>query len=84
MRMVSGAIKGLIKGCIYTIVWTLIILLVLGLGQCFGDACDAIIGTRCVFGFTSVQRATCLLEGSRVIERSSLIGGHCGGMDGAI
>lgn len=36
------------------------------------------------FGFTSVQRATCLLEGSRVIERSKLIGGHCGGMDGAI
>nr|WP_281422232.1 hypothetical protein [Peptoniphilus ovalis] len=34
------------------------------------------------FGFTSVQRATSLVEGSRVIERSKLIGGHCGGMDG--
>lgn len=50
MRMVSGAIKGLIKGCIYTIVWTLVLLLALGLGQCFGDACDAILDTRCVFG----------------------------------
>ena len=36
------------------------------------------------FGFTSIQRATCLMEGSRVIERSTLIGGHCGGMDGTI
>ena len=34
------------------------------------------------FGFTSLQRATSLMEGSRVIERSKLIGGHCGGMDG--
>lgn len=34
------------------------------------------------FGFTSLQRATSLMEGSRVIERSELIGGHCGGMDG--
>ena len=50
MKMVSGAIKGLIKGCIYTIVWTLVLLLALGLGKCFGDACGAIIGTRCVFG----------------------------------
>lgn len=50
MRMVSGAIKGLVKGCIYTVVWTLVILLALGLGHCFGDACDGIIGTRCVFG----------------------------------
>lgn len=44
----------------------------------------AIDSIRDRFGFTSVQRATCLLEGSRVIERSNLIGGHCGGMDGAI
>lgn len=34
------------------------------------------------YGFLSVQRASSLLEGSRVIERSNLIGGHCGGMDG--
>ncbi|MDU1177779.1 MAG: DNA polymerase, partial [Peptoniphilus harei] len=34
------------------------------------------------FGFTSLQRATSLMEGSRVLERSKLIGGHCGGMDG--
>lgn len=34
------------------------------------------------FGFTSIQKATSLIEGSRVIERSKLIGGHCGGMDG--
>lgn len=36
------------------------------------------------FGFTSVQKATALMDGSRVFERSKLIGGHCGGMDGVI
>lgn len=36
------------------------------------------------FGYTSIQNATALLKGSRVFERSKLIGGHCGGMDGAI
>ncbi|MDO4772899.1 MAG: Y-family DNA polymerase [Bacillota bacterium] len=34
------------------------------------------------FGYLSVQKASCLLEGSRVRERSKLIGGHCGGLDG--
>lgn len=34
------------------------------------------------FGFISVQKANSLLDGSRTIERSKLIGGHCGGMDG--
>ena len=37
---------------------------------------------RAEFGFLSIQRASSLLEGSRVRERSALIGGHCGGMDG--
>ena len=54
MKMVSGAIKGLIKGCIYTIVWTLVLLLALGLGKCFGDACDGIIGTRCVLSLIHI------------------------------
>ncbi|MDU6782870.1 DNA polymerase [uncultured Peptoniphilus sp.] len=44
----------------------------------------AIDSIRDRFGFTSIQRATCLMQGSRVIERSTLIGGHCGGMDGTI
>ena len=43
----------------------------------------AIDDIRDRFGFTSIQKATSLVEGSRVIERSKLIGGHCGGMDGA-
>lgn len=36
------------------------------------------------FGYLSVQKATFLMEGSRVKERSKLIGGHLGGMDGLI
>lgn len=36
------------------------------------------------YGYLSIQKATFLLEGSRVKERSNLIGGHCGGMDGMI
>lgn len=36
------------------------------------------------FGYTSVLSANSLLEGSRVLERSKLIGGHAGGMDGMI
>ncbi len=36
------------------------------------------------FGYLAIQRATCLMEGSRVMERSRLIGGHCGGLDGMI
>nr|WP_281032366.1 hypothetical protein [Peptoniphilus timonensis] len=43
---------------------------------------SAIDEIRDRFGFTSIQKATSLVEGSRVIERSKLIGGHCGGMDG--
>lgn len=34
------------------------------------------------FGFLSVQKASYLLEASRIKERSSLIGGHAGGLDG--
>jgi len=44
----------------------------------------AIDSIRDRFGYTSIQRATSLVEGSRVVERSKLIGGHCGGMDGTI
>ena len=36
------------------------------------------------FGYLSIQKANFLMEGSRVKERSKLIGGHCGGMDGMI
>lgn len=34
------------------------------------------------FGYLSIQKGNSLMEGSRVKERSKLIGGHCGGMDG--
>lgn len=36
------------------------------------------------FGYTSILSGFSLMEGSRVIERSKLIGGHAGGMDGII
>ncbi|MDO5301935.1 MAG: Y-family DNA polymerase [Tissierellia bacterium] len=36
------------------------------------------------FGYLAVQRASSLMEGSRVRERSKLIGGHCGGLDGIV
>ncbi len=36
------------------------------------------------FGYTSVLPGFSLMKGSRVIERSKLIGGHAGGMDGII
>lgn len=39
---------------------------------------------RAKFGFLSVQRASYLLEASRVRERSTLIGGHAGGLDGLL
>lgn len=42
----------------------------------------AIDDIRAKFGFLSVQKATSLLEGSRVIARSKLVGGHRGGLDG--
>lgn len=44
----------------------------------------AVDNIRDRFGYLAVQKATSLLKGSRVIERSKLIGGHCGGMDGMI
>ena len=36
------------------------------------------------YGFLSVQNGNILMEGSRVKERSKLVGGHAGGMDGII
>ena len=36
------------------------------------------------YGFLSVQNGSMLMEGSRVKERSKLVGGHAGGMDGLI
>ena len=36
------------------------------------------------YGFLSVQNGSMLMEGSRVKERSKLVGGHAGGMDGII
>lgn len=36
------------------------------------------------FGYTSILSGTSLIGGSRVIERSKLIGGHAGGLDGII
>lgn len=44
----------------------------------------AIDDIRDKFGYLSIQKATALMEGSRVKERSTLIGGHCGGLDGII
>lgn len=37
---------------------------------------------RSKFGHLSIQNGTFLMDGSRVKERSKLIGGHAGGMDG--
>lgn len=34
------------------------------------------------FGFLAIQKASSLMKGSRARERSKLIGGHCGGLDG--
>ena len=43
----------------------------------------AIDSIRDKFGFTYIQKANSLLEASRSIERSKLIGGHsAGGLDG--
>ena len=42
----------------------------------------AIDSIRDEFGFLSVQRASSFMQGSRAIERSKLIGGHCGGLEG--
>lgn len=45
----------------------------------------AIDSIREKFGFTYIQKANSLLEASRSIERSKLIGGHsAGGLDGLI
>lgn len=35
-------------------------------------------------GYTSILSGSSLMKGSRVIERSKLIGGHAGGLDGMI
>ena len=43
---------------------------------------DSIDEIREKFGYLSIQKATSLMDGSRVRQRSKLIGGHCGGMDG--
>lgn len=43
---------------------------------------NAIDGIRDKFGYLAIQKGTSLMEGSRVRQRSKLIGGHCGGMDG--
>lgn len=43
---------------------------------------NAIDEIRNKFGFLSVQKASSLLKGSRVIDRSKLVGGHRGGLDG--
>lgn len=42
----------------------------------------AIDDIRGQFGFLAIQKASSLLEGSRVRERSKLVGGHAGGLDG--
>lgn len=39
---------------------------------------------RAKHGFLAIQNASSLLEGSRVKERSKLVGGHAGGMDGIL
>ena len=36
------------------------------------------------YGFLSVQNGSMFMEGSRVKERSKLVGGHAGGIDGII
>lgn len=36
------------------------------------------------FGYTSILNGSSLVEGSRVIARSKLVGGHAGGMDGML
>lgn len=49
-------------------------------GERLQSAIDTI---RQQFGFTSVLKANALSEGSRVIARSKLVGGHsAGGLDG--
>lgn len=44
----------------------------------------AIDKIRDKYGYMAIQKATSLMEGSRAKERSTLIGGHCGGLDGII
>lgn len=44
----------------------------------------AIDKIRDKYGYMAIQNATSLMEGSRAKERSTLIGGHCGGLDGII
>ncbi|MBW9282520.1 type VI secretion protein ImpB, partial [Lactococcus laudensis] len=43
----------------------------------------AIDEIRNQYGFLALQKATSLLDGSRVVARSKLVGGHsAGGLDG--
>lgn len=42
----------------------------------------AIDEIRDKFGFLAIQKGSFLMSGSRAKERSGLIGGHCGGLDG--
>lgn len=47
------------------------------------DGFDAVVDTvRQKYGFTKLVYMSSLLEGGRAIERSSLVGGHAGGMSG--
>ena len=47
------------------------------------EALDLVVDEiRNDYGFLAIQRGDSLLEGARAIERSKLIGGHCGGMEG--
>ncbi len=44
---------------------------------------DQVVDTiRQKYGFKSVVRAVSVMEGGRAIARSSLVGGHAGGMGG--
>ncbi|WP_054252959.1 Y-family DNA polymerase [Neofamilia massiliensis] len=47
------------------------------------EALDLVVDEiRNDYGFLAIKRGDSLLEGARAIERSKLIGGHCGGMEG--
>lgn len=51
--------------------------------QIINDNLDKIIDRiRGKYGFTSIVRASSLIEGARSIKRSSLVGGHAGGNGG--
>lgn len=49
------------------------------------DTFDGVVDTiRSKYGFTKLVYASSLLEGARAIARSSLVGGHAGGMSGIV